>query len=1619
MISTVKKSPLDEVALLLPKKSGKKQKSLVDFMYQLLENTSHGDLEQLGTKTLASLADDFYHFAQQRKAGEEKVKAFIPDAKRFPNLANSTVIEVVHDDMPFLVDSLTSELQRHDLTIRLTIHPVIKIERTAGGAVQKILDRRNALEKDHFESCIVIVLAETLSNKKLDDIKSNIVKVLKDVQKSVRDWAAMRSRVLEAEYMVEQNALLNSDKDRDEVVEFLRWLSNDHFTFLGYRDYTFSKAKADPDLISSLGFLSDTHRRLFKGNSDFLSPQCQIGKKCTLSDVLMITKTICRSTVHRNAPMDVIRLKKFDESGNVIGEIQFVGLFTSTAYNRSPRDIPLLRRKVRQVLKKSSFSPQWHDGKALIHILESLPRDELFQMTNENLYEVSIAILHLQERQRLSLFVREDPFEHFISCLIYVPQDRYNSELREKMQEILEAAFQGPISFWQSQLGDLPYARVHFIITLSPGALPKYDTKELEQKLFQASLSWKDLLKEQFIETFSAGTGREYFRHFAKAFPVPYQSRYGAQTATEDALRIDEISADAPLSIKLVSPSEATKPELHAKLYHHDQALPLAAVLPLFESMGLKVLNETSFKILPKERLSPVWIHDFEISLERLELKDTLKVSALFEDCFLKIHQGVVENDQFNALVFKSESPWHNIVILRAYAKYLRQLGVPYSQSYIEEALIHQPNIVKKLVDLFYLRFDPEMQKIKTRESKEKNLVSSITKALDEVKSLDEDRILRSYLNLITSTLRTNYFQRKIEEQKENVLSFKIHAAKIFDMPEPRPEYEIFMYSPRMEAVHLRGGKIARGGIRWSDRREDFRTEILGLMKAQMVKNTVIVPTGAKGGFIVKTTKNGKTRDEFLQEGIACYQQMIRGILDITDNIKSGKAVPPQKVVIYDEDDPYLVVAADKGTATFSDIANEISAEYNFWLGDAFASGGTSGYDHKNMGITARGAWESVKRHFQELNTNIETTDFAVVGIGDMAGDVFGNGMLCSSHIKLIGAFNHQHIFLDPNPDASKSFAERQRLFKLPRSSWEDYNSKLISKGGGVFSRQAKAIKLSKETKALLGIAHDSLSPNELIKALLKASYDLLWFGGIGTFIKSSDEKNSDAGDRSNDGLRVNAKDLNCRIIGEGANLGITQKGRIEFALAGGKINTDFIDNSAGVDCSDHEVNLKIFMKQLIDQKVLSPAKRNTLLAQIEPNVASLVLRDNYLQTQIISIIESQGIKILGQQARFMRNLERMQILNRELEFLPNDDIIAERFAHGIGFTRPEIAVLLSYSKISLKIKLMESSSTEDSHFLSNLYDYFPKKIQEKYKKQMMNHPLKREIILTQVINEMVNRTGFAFVTDMVEQSGAKIRDVLKSYTIVCSIFDLNSHWESIEKLDNKVNAETQTQMQMEVVHFLRLSVLWFLRHKRFNIQDEIKAFSEGIMSLSSNMTKYVTKSDYELNLEESKNYISCSVPKQLAQKIAFMNFLPFSLYIVQISKECTISIESIARTYFYVGEFFGFNWLRDEADNLISENYWQKISISALVDELSKCQSKLTKAILQYCQKSQKGCPNINKPEVVVDHWVQNHSNIYTQLDQLLNDFKTHNVDISMLFVAVRQLNEFLKLPTTYPRNP
>ena len=1519
------------------------------FLRTYFHGVAEEDLAERSPRQLAHAALAHLEFGARRPAGRSLVRVFNPQLSTDGFESPHTLVLSVTDDMPFLVDSLGMVFGRSELAVHLIVHPVLMVRRDRRGQLLDI--GTNGAQAAHPESWQLYEIDRVTDPAQLARLQRDLETTLADVRMAVRDWRAMRERAREIIRRLESDPPPVPPAEVSEAAHLLDWMEARHFVFLGYRHYRLERGRSEdrlvPDARSGLGILSEARTR--SGRTRVTVLRGDVRARAREPELLILTKANSTATVHRGEMLDYVGVKTFDARGRVDGEHRFLGLWTSTAYFGSPRDIPVLRRKVERVIEHFGLDPSGHDGKAVLAVLETYPRDELFQAGVPDLIRIVRGVVNLYERRTVRLLVRRDPYHRFYSCLVYVPRDRYNTEVRQRIEQIALAGFAGTSVESQAQISGASHARLHVLVRTDPGAHHRPDFAAIERRIGEAALTWSDRLRQILIERRGEATGRALAAHYRDAFPIGYQEDVTPVEALDD-LRVFEALREQPrvLQLSLHRPAGQKPQRVHLRIVRLGDPVPISDVLPMLENFGLRVISERPYELAWPEG-SAAWIQDFELEHRDGLSVDIARVEANFREAFSAAWTGGIENDGFNRLLIAAELEAREIVVLRAYCRYLLQTGVPFSQTYMERTLAANAAIARNVVRLFQTRFDPAHAGNARGERNATSLVAQIRAGLESVTSLDDDRILRAYLTLVQATLRTNFYQT-VGGGPKSYLSFKLDPARIPDLPLPRPKFEIFVYSPRVEGVHLRMGEVARGGIRWSDRREDFRTEILGLMKAQNVKNTLIVPVGAKGGFVPKRLTAG-TREEVQAEVVACYQTFIRGLLDLTDNIVSGRIVPPPQLVRSDGDDPYLVVAADKGTASFSDIANAISADYAFWLGDAFASGGSAGYDHKKMGITARGGWECVKRHFREMGIDTQKIDFTVIGIGDMSGDVFGNGMLLSRHIRLVAAFDHRHIFIDPEPDPAVSFAERARLFALPRSSWEDYDRSKLSRGGGVFARSAKSIALSPEARGLLMLEGTGAAPNDVIRAILTLPVDLLWNGGIGTYVKASDERNAEVGDRTNDALRINGVQLLAKVVGEGGNLGLTQRGRIEYALARGRLNTDFIDNSAGVNTSDVEVNIKILLNPLVADGKLPRGERNRLLARMTSEVAALVLRNNYLQSQAISTLELQGAARLPEYQHLIRSLEREGVLNRTLEFLPSDDELSDRRKSGVGLTRPELAILLAYSKIWLNNHLLASDVPEDPYLSAELLRYFPTPVQERFPRAIRRHRLRREIIATATTNSLVNRMGPTFVPRVQGDTGAEPAQIARAYTAAREIFAMRAVWEQIEALDNKVRAQLQYEAAFQTSRLLRHATYWLLTTRPAGLQVDaaVAEFRSGVQQLETATPEVLTGAELAHFEEARKTYSEAGLPAALAVRIASLEALNAALDVAEIAAGHRVSVLEAARVYFEVGARVGCDWLQGRIEKLLVEGPWQAVARTGLRDAALRVHRRLAERVLAH----------------------------------------------------------------------
>jgi glutamate dehydrogenase len=1559
---------------------------------------------------LLAAAASQLELARQRLPGELKLR--VSD----PGYEHRTVIEIVVDDMPFLVDSLTGALTARNLDLHLLVHPLVVVRRTPLGALIEVaeVEPDDAAAGDLVESWIHIELDPVRDPGARAQLAADLQRVLTDVREAVEDWPKMRAAALAIADELATAQLGGPrppvpEKDITDSVALLRWLADDHFTFLGFREYQLVDGAVDPvtgepeRLLQArpgtgLGILRNDQSTPRVLSS--MSPEAYA--KALEKRLLIITKANSRATVHRNAYLDYIGLKTFDPEGNVTGERRFVGLLASSAYRDSVLELPVVRRKVTEVLERSGLSPRSHSGKDLLEILETYPRDELFSIATDDLYHAVTGVLRMAGRRQLRVFLRRDHYGRFISCLIYLPRDRFTTANRLRMQEILLRELNGIGVDYTTRVTESLLARVHFIVRTDPANPPGVvDPNALAEELADATRLWNDdfgLVLERKLGDEQAKRLRD---RYVDAFPEVYKDQHTPYEALKDLAKLELLEEPGQLEMHLYRKRDDSS-DVRFKVYRYAAPMVLSSVLPVLHSLGVRVIDERPYEIFRDD--ATIYLYDFGLELPA-DARDPSEVRGQVENAFSAAWRGEAEVDGFNALVLRAGLTWRQVVVLRGYAKYLRQAGTVYSQEYLQSTFSAYPGIAALLVATFETRFDPWLPMTGSdRSLQSKELVTAIERQLDHVDSLDQDRIFRAYLSLIQATLRTSFFQRAGDGRPKSYVAFKLDPRAVPDLPEPRPRYEIFVYSPRFEAVHLRFGLVARGGLRWSDRREDFRTEVLGLVKAQAVKNAVIVPAGAKGGFVLKQAPGQR------DEAVACYRMLISALLDVTDNLIDGKAVPPDGVVRHDGDDPYLVVAADKGTARFSDLANEISLEYGFWLGDAFASGGSAGYDHKKMGITARGAWESVTRHFRELGVDIQRQPVTVAGIGDMSGDVFGNGMLLSRQLKLVAAFDHRHIFLDPDPDPETSFTERQRLFRLERSTWDDYDRALISQGGGVFPRSAKSVPIPPPVRAALGLsdAPGGLTPAELIRAILLAPVDLLWNGGIGTYVKAATESHPEVGDKANDPVRVDGRQLRCRVIGEGGNLGLTQRGRIEFALAGGRISTDFIDNSAGVDCSDREVNIKIL---LAGAGLAVGLERDALLAEMTDEVAALVLRDNYEQAWALGRAKAQSLPLMPVHRRMLFELEHSGALNRSLVALPSDTELAERAAAGKGgLTTPEFAVLLAYVKNVLKEEIAGSDLPDDGWTDELLVGYFPTPLAQRYADQMATHRLRREIVSLVLVNEVVNRGGTSFVFRAVEETGASAADVLRAYLVVRDVFGLSELWTAVEELDHRVPIAAQTAVYLTTRRLLDRAVRWLLQNRRspLDVPGEIAALRPGVSRLLPRLGSLICGVERDALRVHVEALLAQQVPPEVAHWTARVSYSFGLLDVVEVATAAGLDaagdgVDQAAGVYFALSERFRVDAVLSNISALPREDRWQTLARMALRYDLYAALAALTSEVLASTSAAV-------DPVARVFEWEQRSAASIARARNAIGEFDTSRADLAALSVLLRQIRTLVR---------
>jgi glutamate dehydrogenase len=1561
---------------------------------------------------LAAVAEAHARLGRLRPQGRALVQVREPGPAHLdPVSPASLVVDIVTDDMPYLVDSVTTRLNRHKAEISLLVHPLLRVRRDVTGALREIVgvcseaaaqdkpgDGATAATDEMIESWIHVELEPPGDGVTAEGLEADLRHVLEDVRVAVEDAQRMAAT---ARGLADD---LGGDPGSDQLEygDLLRWLAAGNFTFLGYREYDLVRgpdgAALRPVAGTGLGILR--HDR--QGRDSLRKMSSKVAARAQdPGERLVLAQANSRSTVYRANYLDYVSVKRLGPDNVVTGEYRFLGLYTHAAHTAPIASIPVIRRKVAHVLADAGLSPASHDGKDLIEILEDYPREELFEISADELTPIALGVLRLSERKQTRLFLRRDRYGRYMSCLVYLPRDRYTTKVRLRAQEILREALNGASVDYSATVGDSALARLHVVVRAERGqVVPQVDAAALERRLAAAVRSWDEDLSAEAIRVLGEERARTLLELFASSIPETYKADVTAKDAVDDLITMLGLrEADQDFALHLVEHPERWT----LVVYRSGSPITLSDVLPQLQHMGLEVVDEHPYQFAGGSSAGSFWIYEFGLRPPAVTVSGSLR--QVFEEALTALWHGQTEDDGFNALVLTAGLTWREVTLLRAVAKYLRQGGVRFSEDYVQRVLRSNPALTRLLVRLFESRFDPAKQDGAAERCEA--IAEEIRGQLDEVTSLDADRILRAYLAVIDATLRTNYYRTQSPGDVEGPrpLVLKFDPGPIPGLMQPRPKFEIYVYSPRLEAVHLRFGRVARGGLRWSDRQEDFRTEVLGLVKAQEVKNAVIVPSGAKGGFVCKQLPDPADREAYQAEVLACYKTFIAAMLDVTDNIEAEQVIPPPEVVRRDGDDPYLVVAADKGTATFSDTANEVAARYGFWLGDAFASGGSEGYDHKKMGITARGAWESVRVHFAALGMNPDTDDFTVVGIGDMSGDVFGNGMLLSEHIKLIAAFDHRHVFVDPDPDPAASFAERARMFALPRSSWADYDPALISPGGGVWPRTVKSVPVSREMRTILGIDAivNALSPDELISAILAAPVDLLWNGGIGTYVKATHESQADVGDRSNDAVRIDAPRLRARVVGEGGNLGLTQAARIEYSLGGGLVNTDFIDNSAGVDTSDHEVNIKILLADAIRAGVIPASARHQLLNDMTDEVAVLVLRHNYRQNMALAASRSQAPSLLHVHARYLRKLIRDKRLDPERDVLPGERAIADRRSAGGGLTTPEFALLLAQTKISAGEDVLASDVPDDPYLRRVLDAYFPAQLRSAFAAQMNTHPLRREIITTSVVNEMVDTSGTTFLFRLIEETGASVPNLTRAWLVAADVFDMPAFWAQVEELEGRVSLAAQITLLLEGRKLTERTARWLLHNRRppFDIQATVAFFADGVRTVRAGLPKLLTGRDLSGFEERRDSYLALGVPLDLAERVAAMVPTYSAFDIVQVAAQTGRPVEETADVYFDLADRLQITRLRDRITALPREDRWSTMARAALRDDLYAAHASLTRDVLGV---SGSGLPRT--PEERLAAWVSGNETAVAMATQMLGEiWESERFTFTTLSVALRAI--------------
>lgn len=1570
----------------------------INFFEQFFADVDWEDFRYKSAEDVSKLVKTVWQLFYQRKVGKPSIAVVNLGCVASNWQCANTSIIIVIDDAPFVMDSLQMELNRLNMKINLFLgHGGMLIKRNNNGCVLSVNSGGSKDKKAYLiEGAIYIEIDEQTDVSKLNLIENNLEEVLNEIVLIKKDWQSIREKMLMVIQSIKEAKVCIEQKEVAETEAFLQWLLDGNFVFLGYGRYDIGLLKnkyvLKKDINTSLGVLKG---KKTNNISKYYAELPEKALKFVFSNYpLVLSKTDTFSRIYRPTYTDSIIVKCYDKNGKIIGGHRFIGLYTNKLYSNNLQDVPLLRGKVQRIIDKFGYPANDYHSRALFHILASLPREDFLHADADEIYQIALGIFKLQGRRITRLFAYEELYGRYISCLVYMPRENYHTDVRKRIQEFLIKSFDGSASTFDVSFLESVLMRVHFVIRLNQKKRPQYDIHRIEQEVIKISASWSDDLRDHLYSQCGKEIGNSLCDTYLSAFPAGYREVFSAGHAVSDIEKIEKLDLHNDLNMQFYHLPELPNDIVQLKLFHLNSNMELSNTLPILENIGFKVLSEQAYKITLPDKV--VWVNDFNMEVKQNSKLNVDEVRSLFKDIFIKVWQEEISNDGFNRLTLTSMLNWREIFLLRAYARYLRQIRFPFEQQYLEIVLNTYHDIAKLLVDFFKTKFNPKQQE--NAAASLKKLRSVFDNKLKGVQSLGEERVLLQFMSVIEATVRTNYYQDK------DYISFKVRCADVAALPLPQPLFEIFTYASRFEGIHLRMANVARGGLRWSDRREDFRTEILGLMKAQQVKNVVIIPYGAKGGFVLKKTGPAWDREQLQAEAIFCYKKFISSLLDITDNIEAKKIVRPKNTVCYDEPDPYLVVAADKGTASFSDIANSISKQYDFWLKDAFASGGATGYDHKKIGITAKGAWESVKYNFCELGINIENTDFTVIGIGDMSGDVFGNGMLLSKRIKLLGAFNHAHIFLDPNPEPARSYKERMRLFNLPQSSWEDYDSRVISRGGGVYKRSLKSIKLSAEIRKLLDITKEDVTPNELISALLRAKVDLLWSGGIGTYIKAGSESHADVGDRSNDAVRINANELRCKMVAEGGNLGLTQLGRIEYSLLGGIVNTDFIDNSGGVDCSDHEVNIKILLNELMGSGKLTERARNKLLAKMTNDVSELVLFNNYRQVRAISLAVAESQKSIDGFIGYLNYQEASGRVNRELEFLPSHKVLLERKEHAQGLTRPEIAIILAYSKIIVKEEILHSDLPHDESCLKYLQKEFPPLLTRMFANAMYKHKLRNEIISTQLGNEFITNTDVTFFYEVQNDFGISLANIIKAYVIANELFVFAKHLVALESLGFCVQNSLRKKVVLKIRKSMEDVIKWLLFNVNFtsSINEIITQFKDKISFVKHNFKTLLSDKEAKSAHAKMQELMQDGVPMELAVYITNLDVEFEAMKIVKMSLDNKQPILNVAKVHFALQDYLDLSALRLRIDAFAAANPSSTASCVTLKNGLSVQYCILVDEVLRITKTISMGAIG----DELLRKWVSQRGEFLRRWSKIITQIKLDaNIGFDLLYLAVHEL--------------